>query len=264
MVMLGLLFCLPSHGQMQFSDTPTSGSASGQSAVAASDDDNWHFSLSPYLWLAGTHGTMGAGGHDVSIHASAGDLLSHFDFGLMAAAEARHNRVLLNGDMIWIRLSDSEALPFAGLGATSADVRVGQFVWTSKFGYRAIDHEKMKADVSLGVRYWHLGQKLNFNPSRLGIDFNGSQNWADIVIGGRILLPAGENTTINLTGDVGGWDAAAKLDYQFATVLERKLSRKWTLAAGYRYLFVDYRKSPDAVYNMVTPGVVLGATLNLK
>lgn len=133
------------------------------------------------------------------MHASPGDLLSHVDFGLMGAAEASYRRFVLNGDMLWIRLSDSHALPFPGLGATSADVRVGQFLWTSKLGYR-VHHEKMKADANVGVRYWHIGQKLNFNPSLLGSNFNGSQDWADIVVGGHVQLPAGRKTVLDSRG----------------------------------------------------------------
>ena len=235
-------------------------------ASAPNDDDGFHFSVSPYLWLAGAHGTVGALGRDVGMHASVGDLLSHLDFGLMGAAEARYNRIVLNGDMLWIRLSDSKAVPFPGLGAVSADARVGQFVWTSKFGYRVISGDHFKADANVGVRYWHLGQKLNFNPSVLGIDFNGSQNWADVVVGGRVQLPVGtgEKAVVNLLGDVGGWNASAKLDYQFAALLGYKLCPKWTLQVGYRYLFVDYRPSNLSVYNAVTSGALVGVTYTFK
>jgi hypothetical protein len=245
-------------------ETQTSTSSSGKTSSQANEDGGWHFSLSPYLWFAGAHGTVGALGRRASMHASPGDLLSHANFGLMGAAEARYNRLLLNGDMLWIRLTDSHALPFPGLGATSADVRVGQFMWTSKAGYRAIDHKKIKADATVGVRYWHLGQKLSFNPSLLGLNFNGSQNWADILVGGRVQLPAGKKTVIDVGGDVGGWNATAKLDYQFAAVLGYKICPKLTLAAGYRYLFVDYRPTNLSVYNMVTSGAVLGATFHFK
>lgn len=245
-------------------DAQAAGTPSGRSSVPANEDNGWHLSFSPYLWFAGAHGTIGALGHNLSIHASPGDLLSHFNFGLMGAAEARRKRFLLTGDLLWIRLSDSHALPFPGLGATSADARVGQLVWTSKLGYRVIDHEKIKADANVGVRYWHLGQKLNFNPSLLGINFKGSQQWADIVIGGRVQIPLGKKTVLDALGDVGGWGATAKLDYQFATLLGYKLSPKWTLQAGYRYLFVDYRNGPSGLYNVVTSGAVLGVTYNFK
>ena len=74
-----------------------------------SDDVGWHLAMSPYPWFAGIHGTVGALGHVVSMHASPGDLLSHYDFGLIGAAAARRKRFLLDGDMMWIRLSGSQA-----------------------------------------------------------------------------------------------------------------------------------------------------------
>jgi len=227
------------------------------------DDSGWHLELSPYLWFAGTHGTVGAFGRDASVHGSAWDLLKHFDFGLMGAAEARHNRFLLTGDLLWIRLSDSSALPFPNLSATSVDVRVGQFLWTSKIGYRVINSKRFKADANVGARFWHLGQKLNFNPSIFGLNINTSQNWADIVVGGRVELPMGPKTSITVLGDMGGWNATAKQDYQFAGLLNFKVHPKWTLSAGYRYLFVDYRNG-NGVYNMVTDGALLGLTYHFK
>lgn len=237
--------------------------SSGQTP-GATDDDGWHLALSPYLWFAGSHGTVGALGRNVSVHASPGDLLSHFDIGLMGAADANKNRLVLSGDMIWVRVSDSKALPVTQFGPISADVRVGQFIWTSKGGIRLIDRKRMKADATVGVRYWHIGQKFNFNPSLLGLNVSGSLDWADVLVGGRVQLPAGEKAEITLGGDVGGWNASAKLDYQFAALLGLKVSPKWTLQTGYRYLFVDYRPGPGSVMNTVTSGAVLGATWNIK
>jgi hypothetical protein len=243
------------QSQNQSSSSPTNSSS-------PSDDRGWRLDLSPYLWFAGTHGTVGALGRDASVHASAWDLLSHFNFGLMGASEARFNRFVLNGDLLWIRLSDSAALPFPGLNATSVDVRVGQLVWTSKVGYRLIDKTKFKADSNLGVRYWHLGQKLTLNPSIPGLNVNTSQSWADIVVGGRVDVPFSRNLSLTALGDVGGWDATAKLDYQFAALLNLKISPRWTISPGYRYLFVDYR-SGNSVYSMVTPGAVIGLSYTI-
>jgi hypothetical protein len=229
----------------------------------ANDDSGAHFAISPYLWFAGAHGTAGALGRNVSVHASPGDLLSHFDIGLMGAAEYRYNRYVLTGDLMWIRLSDSKALPFAGLGAVSADFRAGELVWTSKMGYRVINSEKIKTDFLVGARFWHFSQKLSFNPSLLGININPSQNWVDFVLGGRVQLPMGKKTVIDLAGDVGGWGAQAKLDYQFATLLGYKLCDKWTSWLGYRYLFIDYRRN-NGVVNMVTSGALLGLSYTFR
>jgi hypothetical protein len=248
------------NAQLQTSSQDPAPANSSSAAMPA--ESGWNVDLSPYIWFAGTHGTVGAFGRDASVHASPSDLLSHFNFGIMGASEARFNHFLLFGDLVWIRLSDSHALPFPGLSATSVDVRVGQLVWTSKVGYRLIDRAKLKADANVGVRYWHLGQTLSFNPSILGLNISPSQSWADIVVGGRIELPVGPKASISALGDVGGWNATAKLDYQFAGLLKFKVSRKWTVGAGYRYLFVDYRTG-RSLYNLVTPGAVLGVTYSI-
>jgi len=256
-----LFLCLAAGINAQ---TEMASPATGKTSESANEDAGWHFDLSPYLWFAGAHGTVGALGRSVSIHASPGDLLSHFDIGLMGAAEARHKRFLLSGDLMWIRISDNHALPFPGLRAVSADARAGELVWTSKVGYRVIDHKKVKADANVGARFWHLSEKLSFNPSLLGLNFNRSQNWADIVIGGRVQLPLGEKAAVNLLGDVGGWNATANLDYQFAALLGYKICPKWTLLAGYRYLFIDYRGRLASVASIVTSGALVGVTYHFK
>src|SRR5215831_5875850 len=245
------------------STSTKSQSSSSSSSQAPAPDYNWHVSISPYLWFPGLHGRVGGANHNASVHASAGDLLSHFRFGIMGAAEARWQLLVLNGDLMWIRLGDDKAVPFPGLGSSSADVRIGEFIWTSKVGARVVDKEKIKADANIGVRFWHLGQKLNFNPSLLGINFDGSANWADFLIGGKVQAPLSEKASVVALGDVGGWGTGAKLDYQFAALLEYKLSSRWKLGAGYRYLFVDYRTA-QFLYNTVSSGVIFGATYRWK
>ena len=143
--MLSLLCCLAVSAQESSPATQTQSSSS--SSAHANADTGSHFALSPYLWFAGAHGTVGAFGRDVSMHASPTDMLSHLNFGLMGAAEFRRKRFLLNGDLLWIRLSESRALPIPSVNTVSADVRVGQLVWTSKIGYRVIGRKKVKADA---------------------------------------------------------------------------------------------------------------------
>jgi hypothetical protein len=126
-----------------------------------------------------------------------------------------------------------------------------------------INSPKFKFDANAGIRYWHLGQKLSFNPTILGINFNGSQSWVDVVVGGRVQVPVSKKAAIDLAGDVGGWDATAKLDYQFATLLSYKLCARWTLQVGYRYLFIDYRRN-NGVYNTITSGGIVGFTYTFK
>lgn len=152
------------------------------------------------------------------------------DIGVLGAAEARKKRFLLTGNLMWMRLSENHALPLPGnLGMISADFRAGMFIWTSKFGYRVIDQKKLKVDANVGVRYWHLGEKLNFNPSLLGLNFNRSQSWADPLVGGRVQYLLSPKVVVTALGDVGGFGAAANQDYQVAGLLGYKLTPRFTL-----------------------------------
>lgn len=244
---------------------PQAGSGQGTTGGTA-QDDQWHFSVSPYLWLAGTHGTVGAFGRDVGFKASIGDLLSHFRFGLLGAAEARHNRFLTNIDMIWMRLGDNQALPFPNLMATSANLTASVFVLTPKVGYRLMNQNKIKADFLTGIRYWHFGESLNFTPSRLGLNFSKSQNWVDPLVGGRIIADVTPKIVTTIAGDVGGWGTGSQIEYQVVGLLGYKLNPKIVLQAGYRYLYFDYLKGGRAgtVVNTALSGAILGVTLNLK
>jgi len=224
-------------------------------------DGTWHLTVSPYLWFPGVHGTVGSGGHSASIHASPGDLLSHFRFGLMGTTELRHKHLLLPVDMMWIRLADDKALPFPGSGESSADVRVSQFVLTPKIGYRVVDRDVLKVDALAGFRYWHTGQNLQFNPS--GTEFSGSLNWVDPLVGGRIQAALSAKVSVTVAGDVGGWGAGSQLGYNVFGLLGYRIKPSWMLQAGYRYLYVNYR-SEGVIFDVATSGILFGVNVNLK
>jgi len=230
------------------------------------EDNGWHVALSPYLWFPGVHGTIGALGRDVSVHATPGDLLSNFRFGLMGGFEARYKRILLTLDLMWIRLEDDKALPFPNLMATKAKLTGSELLLTPKIGYRLLNEKRIKVDALAGFRYWHFSENLKFVPSNLNLNFSGSQNLVDPLVGGRVQLGLTPKIVANVLGDVGGWGTGSQLEYQVAGVLGYKIKPKWTLQAGYRYLSIDYRNSNHGgtVVYLITNGVIFGATIDLK
>ncbi len=250
-------------------DQPAAADANAQTSnnpapppATDSQDDQWHFSFSPYLWFAGSSGTVGALGHDASFHASAGDLLSHFHLGLMGQVEARKNRFVMPIDFLWIDLQASRGLSF-DQGVNSVKLGVSEVVFTPKVGYRIVDREKVKVDALIGLRYWHLGQSLNFNPQL----FNGvsaSQNWVDGVAGGKIVLALSPKAAVTIAGDAGG--GGSSLDYQVVGVLGYRLCKSAVLDLGWRYLYVDYLRNPpkQALFDAHMSGALLGVTFNIK
>jgi hypothetical protein len=251
---------------------PATAEAADPAATAAPqvglppEDSGWHFAVSPYLWFPGVHGNIGAFGREVSVHATPGDLLSNFRFGLMGAVEARYKRIVLPLDLMWIRLEDDKALPFPNLMATTAKLKGSELLLTPKIGYRLLDEERIKIDALTGFRYWHFSENLKFVPSNLNLNFSRSQNLVDPLVGGRVQLGLTPKIVANILGDVGGWGTGSQLEYQVAGLLGYKIKPKWTLQAGYRYLSIDYRNSNrgGTVVYLITSGVIFGATIELK
>jgi hypothetical protein len=226
-------------------------------------DDGWHVGITPYIWFAGVHGTVGALDHEASVHASFGDIFNYLNIGAMAAVEPRYNRIIMPFDFIWMKLSDNKALPFDE-GATSVKAKMTETLITQKIGYRFVDAKKVKVDALFGFRYWHLQNTFTLQPTQIANGFSQSANWVDGLGGARIELGLTPKLSANILGDAGG--GSARLDYQVAGLLGYRLSRKVVLLAGYRYLNVDYRPTgkPGFIYDVAMPGLVLGATFNVK
>jgi hypothetical protein len=225
------------------------------------DETGWHVAITPYLWLAGMHGTVGALGHDASVHASAGDIFSYVNIGAMGALETRYNRIVMPIDFMWIKLSDDKGIPVDD-EVDSIKVKLTQTVITPKIGYRVVDGKRVKVDALFGVRYFHFKNSLTLQPVQEGGGFSDSVNWVDAVAGGKIEAMLTPKVVLTIAGDAGG--GGARSDYQVAGLLGYKLNRKCILQAGYRYLSVNYRPQSTFVYDVTQSGIVLGATINLK
>jgi hypothetical protein len=234
---------------------------SPQTTDQTASDDGWRVGISPYLWFAGVHGSVGARGHEASVHASASDVLSNLNIGAMGALELRYNRIIMPLDFMWIKLSDNKSLPFEQ-GPTSIKAKMTETVVTPKIGYRFIDGKRTKIDVLIGVRYWHLTNSLTLEPTQPFGGFSASADWVDAVAGGKIQILLTPKVVMTVLGDAGG--ANARSDYQVAGLLGYKLGRKCILQAGYRYISVNYRPPSSVVLDVTQSGLVLGATLNLK
>jgi hypothetical protein len=133
---------------------------------------------------------------------------------------------------------------------------------TPKAGYRVVDHEKLKADAVVGIRYWHLGQNLSLEPSGLLSNSSQSANWVDVVAGAHFTMPLSPKAVITILGDAGG--GGANLDYQVAGLLGYKVKPTVILQAGWRYLDVNYRPGSSFIYDAAQSGLLLGVTFNLK
>jgi hypothetical protein len=232
--------------------------ADSPAADSTTPTSDWHLTVAPYLWFPAVHGGIGIDGRETSFSVSAGDLLSHFRFGLMGLVEPRYKRIVMLLDIIWVRLGDDRALSNL---ATVANLKGTEFILAQKIGYRVIDTDRIKIDGLAGFRYWHYGSNVSFTTNTL--NYSGSQNWVDPLVGGRITGILTPKIEITVAGDVGGWGAGSQLAYQAVGVIGYRIKPAIALQAGYRYLATNYRTSNGFV-DMADSGVMFGVSINLK
>jgi hypothetical protein len=238
-----------------------------RNVAAPAADDGWHFGFTPYLWFPGMHGTTGTELHPVNIRASAGDVLSHFNIGIMGAYEVRKKRFVYLGDLLWIKLGDDKSLTNLDPNVT-VDAKLYNLLFSQAAGVRVVDKPKLKIDGVGGFRLWYLSTDLNFSNNVASLNVNKGQTWVDPIVGSRILLPLSEKALFTVYGDVGGWGAGSQLEYQVMGALGYRIKPKIMLQAGWRYLFVDYTSSTATngtfQYKVAETGPIFGVRFELK
>jgi hypothetical protein len=226
-----------------------------QTSAAASADDGWRVGVSIYGWFPGVHGTVGALGHNASIHVPFSDVFHTLKGIIPIAVEADKGRFVMPVDFLWMKLGDNNGIPINDFGQTSINTHLTESIFTPKIGYRLYNGEHLKVDALAGIRYWYLGLNNTLEPS--GLSRSRSANWVDGLGGARFILPLGEKASILISGDAGA--GGANLDYQVLGLLNYKFTQHLGLGLGWRYLYENYRPSNHQfVYNTATSGALAG------
>ena len=251
-------------------DPPTADQASGRATAPNAVppyESAWHVNATFYLFFPGVHGNLNAYGYNLGFKASPGDLLSHADLGLMGAVGVQYKRLVLISDLIYAPLTIEKTRVFDRLPnapALSAEVEYTQFMFSPEFGYRLIDHNKVKIEGLAGFRYWRQGTTLTLTPQPAFVTNSyTSKDWVDPLLGARIQVPLSPKLLATIWGDAGGFGAGAKLDYQIVGALSYQFKPKWSFGAAWRYLYVDYG-STDLSTQTAQSGIAIGVTYTMR
>ena len=234
--------------------------------IHAQSERSWEIDATSYFWLQGIHGDVNALGQNVGFKATPSDLVSNANFGLSGAVFTRYKRFVLSNDVQWtplsIKKSDGTAIPLPP--GSSVEVDYTPVIDTHEVGYRLIDRPGITIDGLAGVRHWHLGTELTLTPPTGGnMTKTGAANWTDPVVGARVQVPLTSKLSATIIGDAGGWGAGSELAYQMVGALSYRVTKRWSMDAGWRYLFDDY--NPGNLHTRTTQsGLLLGMTYRIK
>ncbi len=147
------------------------------SAGAAPDmfDGNWHFGITPYLWLPAVDGTVNYsafGGGTLNAEVDPGTYLQSLDFAGMLIGAARKGEWSVFTDYIFLHLtSDRSPVRYVTNPDGSVDVPLGiagsanvtSNVWTLAGGYTVWRGEAAFVDLYAGVRLLNFSSTVGWN-----------------------------------------------------------------------------------------------------
>ena len=227
-------------------------------------------------WLAGVSGDVGVKGVVSDVDVRFDQMFRHLTHVPIAiSADIRYRRWEFFGDGQYMEVGDSATLP--GLLFTNANVHLKVGGAGGFFGYRLINCDKAWLALFAGARYAYLEGDLsifNNGDARLVIllrllgirnklDFSGSTDWVDPVIGTRGKVKIWRAISLYAEADVGGFDAnsssafeieregrtiarepvdSSDWSYQVQGGLEFQISRSFWAQVGWRYLKYDYNQ----------------------
>jgi hypothetical protein len=98
--------------------------------------------------------------------------------------------------------------------------------------YRVVDQGPATLDVLVGGRLWSLDQDLTISGPLRTREASDSKTWVDPWIGVSGSVGLGNNFGLHAEADVGGFGAAADIDWQVQGTLQYHYNDWVTLEAG--------------------------------
>ena len=226
-------------------------------------DENWHFKLTPYAWLAGVEGDVSTvpGSPVVPIKVTASDALNDAEATFMMAFEARKQRHGWLFDILYTDIQSDFALVEAvnlNMQSTSRNK-----VYSAAYSYETYNEDHSRVDFFAGLRYWNVDTILKFSGG-LGIlggqRVSNEESWVDPLVGVKGRTQLGDSDFY-----AAGWLAAGGLGigsdsfYDISANLGYQWNESIGTTLGYRYFSVDYEDG-SFVYDVAQQGLVLGLT----
>jgi opacity protein-like surface antigen len=227
---------------------------------AGAQEEPWKFSVTTYLWTAGTEVTTETpSGDEVSAELSFADAFDALDFAFSGTFEARKGKLGFFTDGQYLNLTTSSSPS----GPLADDVFIGsKLTIISAYGtYRIYEEQNVAIDLAGGFRWTKLDSDVRVRGGTVGdVDFSNDADWVDPVIGVRLGAALSERVSAALFVDYGGFDGDSST-WQAVATLGYALNERWTLRGGYRYMEWD-REIDGRDVSMNMSGLILGATYN--
>lgn len=238
---------LPAAAAAQETDAPPAPAPTtdAPSAAPAPAPKKWEFATIGYIFFAGAYGTTTPRDplSPVDLHLTFGDVMKSFKFAFMGAAEARKDRLVFLGDLMWVHLGEGKGLTASDRNFADVKIDSKTTAITALAGYRVVNHPSVTVDVLAGGRLNGNKQAVDYRGTPLDVSAKVSKTWVDPVLATRIRAPLGGKFGLALYGDAGGFGIGSKLTWQGMATADYRISHKMSAGLGWRYFKINYHDS---------------------
>jgi hypothetical protein len=235
--------------------------------------DEWKFTLTPYLWAPSINGSMKfdlpGGGNKGTADTGSNDYLENLQFAAMLSFEAAKGRWSLLSDLLYIDFSDSgrkASVPGVGL-EIDAETGLQALVFEMAGAYSIFKNQNGNFELLAGLRYASVEGKVDLHitgPLPTGWNstkFSAREDFIDPIIGFRGKLLLGQKWFMPYYFDIGGFSVASDLTLQAYAAIGYRFTDWFSMSLGYRYLYYDFGDA-KLVKDLGLNGVLLGLVFN--
>lgn len=223
--------------------------------LAAQQAPGWSGQVTPYLWAPGLGGNLTpfTGAPSLSLDKSISEVLRDSDGAVFLSGFARHDRLVLMGDLSQSSSSRS------GMVAPGfpAEGRLKQRSLTLLAGYRAVSAGGATLDLLAGARAWSLKSSVSLAGGAL--QASPGKSFVDPVLALRANLALAPNWSALLYADLGAFGGGSEHTSQLMATANYQWDENLYLSFGYRQLTVDYRSGGTRM-DVTMAGPLLGVT----
>jgi hypothetical protein len=226
---------------------------------------SWEFQITPYAWLSGIDGDIGAvpvpGVPPQSVELSFGDVWDVLDYAGMLYATARYDRWVLLFDGTTAKLKDTVSVNGPVVDNLTVKSTVSNLALA--VGRTVTTGPDYRVDVYAGGRAWWLDNtfEVETTPAAgLGtITKSSDASWVDPILGVAGNYRLAERWELFGAADIGGFGVGADVEWNLLAGANYLVSDRFALTAGFRALYVDYDED-GIVYDVTQAGPLLGAS----
>lgn len=218
-------------------------------------DDNWHFTLIPYIWLPSIGGSMnislpqGSGSGSADLNPD--NYLDNLKFAAMLTLEVEKGRWSLLSDIMYVDFSDdNRTAKFSGpLGQgieIKADTGLKALAFEIAPAYALYLSESARFDLLAGIRYIGLEGEVTLDastplpitiPSR---QFSDKQDIVDPIVGFKGRFELGKGWFLPYYLDIGGFEVNDEWTWQAFGGIGYHFSKVFSMVLSYRHLEYDF------------------------